>query len=371
MFGAGGMIPGLMGGTGLSGMMDPNSLAGLGGFGTAADRSAMAHQLSFPGVTGIAQTNSGGAADFGGDDTTLTSLGLTSSTGRQLLLMQQALSGGGAMLPGLQGQFLASMQGFGMPSDPSSLGQQKLPELGIPGGVRGGLQLNGNSNGNKGTSPNDPGASTTLSGISHQALYSRDIPDEDENDCDSKKLVLYMTCDDDSLSAYQCLVRKQIELFAAKEEDVESNAQGRNKPIILGQVGIRCRHCSKIPPRHRTRGATYYPAKLHGLYQAAQNMASAHLCNHCQLIPDALRQDLVVLRDRKSSAGGGKQYWADGVRVLGVDESNNVLLFEASAQAQKEEQEETSKSDTTDIGATGPNSKTYGEEDDKEEKESF
>lgn len=372
MFGAG-----LMGGTGLSGMMDPNSLAGLGGLGAAADRSAMTHQLSFPGATGITQTNSGGAADFGGDDTTLTSLGLTSSTGRQLLLMQQALSGGGApggaMLPGLQGQFLASMQGFGMPSDPSSLGQQKMPELGMPGGVRGGLQLNGNNNGNKITAPNGHGASTTLSGISHQALYSRDIPDEDENDCDSKKLVLYMTCDDDSLSAYQCLVRKQIELFAAKEEDVESNAQGRNKPIILGQVGIRCRHCSKIPPRHRTRGATYYPAKLHGLYQAAQNMASAHLCNHCQLIPDALRQDLVVLRDRKSSAGGGKQYWADGVRVLGVVESNNVLLFEASAQAQKEEKEkeETRKSDTTDIGATGPNAENNEEEDDKEEKQSF
>ena len=38
--------------------------------------------------------------------------------------------------------------------------------------------------------------------------------------------------------------RKQIELFEAKQEDVDAGAQGRNKPIILGQVGIRCIHVS-------------------------------------------------------------------------------------------------------------------------------
>ena len=49
---------------------------------------------------------------------------------------------------------------------------------------------------------------------------------------------LFMTCDIDSLSPYQCLVRKHIEVFEASFEDVESNAQGRNKPIVIGQVGI-------------------------------------------------------------------------------------------------------------------------------------
>lgn len=57
-------------------------------------------------------------------------------------------------------------------------------------------------------------------------------------------------------------------------------------------------------------------------------MASSHLCTHCQLIPPAIRQELLVLRDRKSSAGGGKKYWADGVRALGVYEDADVLRFE-------------------------------------------
>ena len=144
------------------------------------------------------------------------------------------------------------------------------------------------------------------------------------------KPVLYMSNDDDALSDYQCLVRKQIEVFEAGSEDVESNAQGRNKPIILDQVGIRCRHCSSIPPRHRTRGATYYPAKLQGLYQAAQNIASTHLCIHCQLIPDTLRQELVILRDRKELAEGEKQYWADGIAAFGVVQGDQFLHFKNS-----------------------------------------
>ncbi|KAL3916223.1 MAG: hypothetical protein SGILL_005276 [Bacillariaceae sp.] len=138
---------------------------------------------------------------------------------------------------------------------------------------------------------------------------------------------LFMSCDDDSLSEYQCLVRKQIELFEARPEDVASNAKGRNKPIVIGQVGIRCKHCRALSPKTRARGATYYPAKLNGLYQAAQSMASGHLCYHCQHMPQNIRQELLVLRERKSSAGGGKKYWGDGVRILGVYEDESGLRF--------------------------------------------
>lgn len=142
-----------------------------------------------------------------------------------------------------------------------------------------------------------------------------------------KPITLYMDCDDDSLSPYQCLVRKHIELFEADREEVDGNAKGRNKPIVLGQVGIRCRHCSTVPAKHRGRGSKYYPAKLSGLYQAAQSMASGHLCNFCNQIPQALRGEMLILREKKSSAGGGKKYWADGVRVLGVVEDEHGLRF--------------------------------------------
>jgi hypothetical protein len=110
-------------------------------------------------------------------------------------------------------------------------------------------------------------------------------------------------------------------------DDVQWNAQGRNKAIVLGQVGIRCRYCAQLPTWSRARGAVYYSASLDGLYQAAQNMAKNHLCRHCRLIPGDSRGKLISLRDCKRRAAGGKKYWAEGARVLGVVQSNDGLIF--------------------------------------------
>lgn len=113
-------------------------------------------------------------------------------------------------------------------------------------------------------------------------------------------------------------------------DDVQWNAQGRNKAIVMGQVGIRCRHCSRLATWARARGAVYYSTTLDGLYQAAQNMAKNHLCKHCRLIPPEIKNQLLGLRDCKRRAAGGKTYWAEGARVLSVIESSNGLRFRNS-----------------------------------------
>lgn len=138
---------------------------------------------------------------------------------------------------------------------------------------------------------------------------------------------LFMECDEDSLSEYQCLIRNQIELFEADEDEAASSVQGRNKQIVEGQVGIRCRHCTVVPPRRRQKGCMYFPTKLDRIYQAAQNLSAFHLCEHCKHVPDDVRKKILVLRERKSPAGGGKRYWAEGVRCLGVVEESNGLRF--------------------------------------------
>lgn len=342
------MNPSLLGAS--SGLMFPSFRGGTSmGVGANPNEQSLMQQqqFAFGGASGMNSGPGGNSGDLA-NDSAMASLGMTAASGRQLLLMQQALASGGggasaSMLANHQGQFLGGMPGFAMNDNNGSFGGQ-----GGYGHIMPPSMGNTNQGGqnNPHTNIERTASSMTPAGISHQALYARDASEEDNGGVERN--VLYMACDDESLSAYQCLVRKQIQLFDADEDDVESNAQGRNKAIVLGQVGIRCRHCSKIPPRHRTRGATYYPAKLHGLYQAAQNMASAHLCKHCQLIPDALRQELIILRDRKSSAGGGKQYWADGVRVLGVVEINGVLRFADDEKSDGSNEEGKSESDFED-----------------------
>ena len=88
-----------------------------------------------------------------------------------------------------------------------------------------------------------------------------------------------------------------------------------------------------LPLRARGRGAVYYPTRLQGIYQAAQNMASTHLCKSCQAISPVLKQELCRLRERRDNASGGKQYWAKGAQVVGVveNEDGSGLSFRPSA----------------------------------------
>ena len=78
----------------------------------------------------------------------------------------------------------------------------------------------------------------------------------------SQGTLLSLTCDDEQLSEYQMLVRKQLEIFEATQADVNDNKQGRKKKAIPGQAGIRCRHCALVPIKKRGKSAVYFPSKL-------------------------------------------------------------------------------------------------------------
>lgn len=140
---------------------------------------------------------------------------------------------------------------------------------------------------------------------------------------------LYLEYDGGTLTAYQCLLRKQIELFEAGRDDVRGSTQGRNIPIRLGQVGIRCRHCAPLPKSARNRGAVYYSKTIDGVYQVAQNMSKLHFLKNCHMMPEETRQKLVQLKTVSTRASGGKEYWSQGLRVLGVYDDGTVLRFKS------------------------------------------
>lgn len=137
---------------------------------------------------------------------------------------------------------------------------------------------------------------------------------------------LYMKCDEEELAPYQCLVRQQIELFEADQVHANTNVRGRNRKIVVGQVGIRCRHCTVLPPKERKKAAIYYPAKLDRLYQACQSMASVHLCESCEHVPADIRAKLLRLKEDKVLALAGKKYWGESAKVKGVEETEEQGL---------------------------------------------
>ncbi len=143
----------------------------------------------------------------------------------------------------------------------------------------------------------------------------------------SASRILYQPADDSMLSEYQCTVRKQIEVFAADEKDVEDVGSGRSGWITVGQVGLRCCHCAHLPPSQRARGSTAFPTRLDVLYQTAQNLAKSHLEKNCLHISQPVREILKTLRIQKQPSGQGKQYWAESVQELGVIEERGGLRF--------------------------------------------
>jgi hypothetical protein len=90
--------------------------------------------------------------------------------------------------------------------------------------------------------------------------------------------VLSRSADEVILSKFQAFLRQHIESFAATNEDVYSPIRGRNKPVLLHQVGIRCRHCAHISANRRAKGSVYFPSTTMGFYQAAQTWPLC-ICN--------------------------------------------------------------------------------------------
>lgn len=61
-------------------------------------------------------------------------------------------------------------------------------------------------------------------------------------------------------------------------------------------------------------------------------MAVSHLIVACRHLPPDVREQLKALRDRRDNASGGKKYWADGCRVLGVVEEEEGLFLNKTSE---------------------------------------
>lgn len=133
--------------------------------------------------------------------------------------------------------------------------------------------------------------------------------------------------DEGRLTPYQCLARQHIQYFEAKQVQVEEGAQGRNKPIVLGQVGIRCIHCAVLARKDKAPAAAFYPSKLSGIYQSAQNIMNSHLAKDCGKVPKSVRERLLSMSNRKSPPGTGKAYWSEEAVKVGIYEDEHGLRF--------------------------------------------
>jgi hypothetical protein len=111
-----------------------------------------------------------------------------------------------------------------------------------------------------------------------RSVVQQDMPDPKPGEFPA---VLFCEADEERLTSYQCLLRKQLELFEADMEDVRhSTRQGRTAPIKFGQVGVRCRHCAGLKISAGTKGASYYSQTIDGIYQVSEGMSQRSVVIH-------------------------------------------------------------------------------------------
>ena len=136
------------------------------------------------------------------------------------------------------------------------------------------------------------------------------------------------------LTPYQLLLRQSLEYFAASQHDTEARVRGRKQKIRSGQIGVRCRYCAHLQVQHRGRGAVYYPRSLINVYQAAQNIAGAHLYSDgytCPFLPVNIAAEIGIQKPRRDASKAGRTYWVDACKQLGIVEEDGGLWLRRSS----------------------------------------
>eukprot|EP00978_Attheya_sp_CCMP212_P021800 scaffold64098_cov53-Attheya_sp.AAC.1 len=154
---------------------------------------------------------------------------------------------------------------------------------------------------------------------------------------------LCMPHDSMYLNDIHCFVRRNVEAFVATRQDILAPCPGRKKKdrLTVGQVGIRCIHCAKLPLGERVKRSVCYPPSISGIYHSVSNIKFDHF-DKCRGLPaheretfTTLRQKCTQRRHRPSSPliGGAKlsnstaQYYQDSAVALKLVDTPEGIRF--------------------------------------------
>jgi hypothetical protein len=151
-------------------------------------------------------------------------------------------------------------------------------------------------------------------------------------DASSELILLATPLDSKVLNPLHCWVRQNIEIFAANKDDLAVPAPGRKTRVLLGQVGIRCIQCVKLPLKDRVKRCVCYPPSVNGIYHSVSNMKFDHFSN-CRGLSREARAEFSNLKSSGSRRGGGgssgstAQYYYDSAVRLGLIDTDQGIRF--------------------------------------------
>lgn len=107
---------------------------------------------------------------------------------------------------------------------------------------------------------------------------------------------------------------------------------GGRGPVSAGRVGIRCSFCKHAPSHLRSAQSMSFPSNLSGICGSVGMIQCRHI-SQCPMVPNDVRDELIVLKQRGSRNGGHhwagrQQFWVDSAKKLGLfDTEDGIRLI--------------------------------------------
>ena len=142
------------------------------------------------------------------------------------------------------------------------------------------------------------------------------------------RMLLAQSDDRISLSETLCIVRENIEVFTATEDDVKAPAPGRKRPVSLHQVGLRCYHCRFANLQNdRVKRAVCFPSSIKRIYRTVIDMKLDHF-KSCRYVPLELKRKLEELKATNArSTGTTMQYFVAAAKKLGMADGEHGIVI--------------------------------------------
>jgi len=153
---------------------------------------------------------------------------------------------------------------------------------------------------------------------------------------------------DDSqyLSELHTMIRDQLELFSATDDDIRStHYHGRRTPTVRGKVGIRCVHCAKVnlsyPVERRTwpTASISFPPNIEGIYPVCTQKTKLHF-ESCPYMPQEVKSQIYRLcydcngnsiarqnLNNSSSSIGSTPYYKIAAKRIGLVNVDGGMRF--------------------------------------------
>jgi len=141
----------------------------------------------------------------------------------------------------------------------------------------------------------------------------------------SSHVLLAIPEDKEWLSDSDCFIRKQLEVFCATEADVATAQADKKYPVHVGQVGIRCIHCSLAKDMHGASGtAVAFPFAVTGIYEAVREFQRLHL-DSCDNLPEATKDKLAAFKGASSLSSVLRKYYVLAAKALGIHDTREGI----------------------------------------------